>query len=210
MEPSPRINVAIADSNPLMLSALSEYFDKDPRFSLVAAVSSAEAFLKTALMTSISVGVIDWVLPTLGSEKLIDVIRGHETPVRILVYAHDDNPDVARQALAAGAAGFCARSESPEHLLNTVARIAKGEMVFPFVDVRDLRHDPMHALTKREHALLVSLAQGRTNKELARDHGIAVNTVKFHLRNLFDKLSVNNRAQAIAYYYATQSKPPAG
>ena len=78
-------------------------------------------------------------------------------------------------------------------------------MVFPFLDVRQLRKDPMNLLTRRERILLTSLAQGRTNKELAADLGISVNTVKFHLRNLFEKLSVNNRAQAIAFYYSSTS-----
>lgn len=204
----PSINVALADNNPMMLSAISEHFDRDPRFSLVAAVNSAEGFLEVALMTPITVGVIDWILPMLGSERLIDIVRTHEVPPRMLVYAHGDNADIARQAMAAGAAGFCARSQSPDYLLDTAFRIAEGEMVFPFVDVRDLRHDPMHSLTKRERSLLQSLAQGHTNKELAIDHSISVNTVKFHLRNLFDKLSVNNRAQAIAYYYSTQLERP--
>lgn len=204
----PPINVALADHNPVMLAAISEHFDRDPRFSLVAAVNSAEGFLEVALITPIAVGVIDWILPMLGSERLIDIVRTHDVPPRMLVYAHGDNADIARQAMAAGAAGFCARSHAPDYLLDTAFRIAQGEMVFPFVDVRDLRHDPMHSLTKRERSLLQSLAQGHTNKELASHHGISVNTVKFHLRNLFDKLSVNNRAQAIAYYYATQQERP--
>ncbi len=204
----PPIKVALADSNPLMLSAMSEHYDRDPRFSLVAAVNSGEGFLEVSLITPIAVGVIDWILPKLGSARLIDIVRTHEVPPRMMIYAHGENSDIARQAMAAGAAGFCARSRSPEYLLDATCRIASGEMVFPFVDVRDLRHDPMHSLTKRERALLISLAQGRTNKELADDHSISVNTVKFHLRNLFDKLSVKNRAQAMAYYYSTQSGRP--
>ena len=80
-----------------------------------------------------------------------------------------------------------------------IAEVAAGRMVFPFLDVRKLRQDPMSVLTRRERVLLTSLAQGRTNKELAADLNISLNTVKFHLRNLFEKLSVNNRAQAIAF-----------
>ncbi len=202
------INVAIADSNPLMLSALSEFFDNDHRFSLVAAVATAENFLEVSYLTSINVGVIDWTLPRLGGERLLEIIRSQEKPPRMVVYAHGDNPDIPRLAMAAGAAGYCSRSKPAEYLLDTVASVAAGGMVFPFVDVRDLRQDPMHSLTKRERALLTSLAQGMTNKELAREYDISVNTVKFHLRNLFDKLSVNNRAQAMAFYYSTQSSLP--
>ncbi|WP_216825353.1 response regulator transcription factor [Kiloniella sp. EL199] len=198
------IKVALADSNPLMLSALSEFFDRDSRFSLVASVGSAENFLEITLLSTFTVGIVDWSLPMLGGERLIEIIRNQEKPPRIVVYAQGDHQDIPKQAMAAGAAGYCSRSQPPEYLLDIVEDIAKGGMVFPFVDVRDLRQDPMRSLTKRERTLLVSLAQGRTNKELARDHDISLNTVKFHLRNLFDKLSVTNRSQAIAYYYSTR------
>ena len=74
-------------------------------------------------------------------------------------------------------------------------------MVFPFLDLRELQTDPLLQLTKRERALLESLAQGLTNQELATEFDISPNTVKFHLSNLFEKLGVRSRAQAIAFFY---------
>jgi len=199
------IELALADSNPLMLSALSEFFERDDRFSLVATAGSAEGFLEVALRVPVAVGVIDWTLPMLGGERLIEVLRAQVSAPKVVVYSHGDSPDIPSRAMAAGAAGFCSRSEPPERLLDIIAEVADGRMVFPFLDVRQLRQDPMNLLTRRERILLTSLAQGRTNKELAADLGISVNTVKFHLRNLFEKLSVNNRAQAIAFYYSSTS-----
>jgi len=78
-------------------------------------------------------------------------------------------------------------------------------MVFPFLDVRSLRQDPIEQLSPRERTLLETLAKGLTNRELARELDISANTVKFHLSNLFDKLSVKNRAQAIAFFYANRA-----
>ncbi len=205
-QPAP-IELALGDSNPLMLSAMSEFIERDPRFSLVATASTAEGFLEVVLRVPVAVGVIDWTLPKLGAERLIDVLRAQEASPRVVVYSHGDGPDIPSRAMAAGAAGFCSRSEPPERLLDIIAEVAGGRMVFPFLDVRQLRRDPMSVLTRRERVLLTSLAQGRTNKELAVDLGISINTVKFHLRNLFDKLSVTNRAQAIAFYYSTVSGP---
>ena len=202
------IGVALADSNPLMLSALSEFFDRDPRYSLVATASTAEGFLEAVLRVPVTAGVIDWTLPMLGAEKLLEVLRAQSSPPRIVVYSHSDGADIPRQAMAAGAAGFCSRSEPPGKLLDIVASVAAGQMVFPFLDVRELNRDPRHSLTKRERALLTALAKGYTNKELAAEFGITVNTVKFHLRNLFDKLSVRNRAQAIAFYYSSSASGP--
>ena len=82
------------------------------------------------------------------------------------------------------------------------ASVAAGRMVFPFMDVRSLRRDPRDSLTEREKTLLAALAKGRTNTELAAELDISINTVKFHLRNLYEKLGLNNRSQAIAFYYA--------
>ena len=66
-------------------------------------------------------------------------------------------------------------------------------MVFPFLDVSGIHNDPLDTLSPRELELLAELGSGRTNAELARNLGVSVNTVKFHLRNLFDKLQVKPR-----------------
>jgi len=200
-----KIDVALADGNALMLSALSEMFERDDRFSLISATSSAESFLKAALVVPSHVAVIDWGLPELGAEQLIQILRQHESPMRVIACTHGNSGDLPKRAMAAGAAGFCSHSEPPEKLLNTTLEVSEGKMVFPYLDVRDL-HDPLQSLTKTERLLLSSLSLGRSNKELSADHGIAVNTVKFHLRNMYEKLSVNNRSQAIAYYYSIASQ----
>jgi two-component system nitrate/nitrite response regulator NarP len=87
-----------------------------------------------------------------------------------------------------------------------VATVAAGRMVFPFLDVRALKRDPREELTDREKTMLSALARGRTNNELAKELGISINTVKFHLRNLYEKLGFRNRSQAIAFYYSHDSE----
>jgi two-component system nitrate/nitrite response regulator NarP len=196
------IEVAVADANPLMLAALSEFFERDPGFSLVSTASTAEGFLEAVARVPVMAAVIDWHLPRLGGERLLDALRRLPQAPRVVVYGTPEGADVVRRAMAAGAAGFCARSHAPEQLLAIVRQVAGGEMVFPFVDVRDLNRDPAESLTGRERALLAALARGLSNKDLAGEFGISVNTVKFHLRNLYDKLAIDSRAQAIAFYYA--------
>jgi len=208
-----RINLVLADPSPLMLSAMSEAFLRDPRFSLVATVPSAETFLSTVMRVPVDVGVVDWGLPVLGGQRLLEVLRDHPAAPRIVIYSEERQGAVPRRALAAGAAGFCCRSGQVDQLLETAASVAAGRMVFPFLDVRDLQQDLTFQLTRREQALLEALAQGKSNKELAQEFAISVNTVKFHLSNLFEKLEVRNRAQAIAYYFSARldlSRPAAG
>lgn len=196
------VEVSLADSNALMLTALSEVFERDDRFSLMSTTSSAESFLQTAMTVPCGTAVIDWSLPSLGAERVLHILREQECPTRVIVCSHGESLDIPKRAMAAGAAGYFAHSEPSEKLLEGVLDIAQGKMVFPYLDVREL-HDPLQSLTKAEKQLLGSLALGRTNKELAADHSISINTVKFHLRNLYEKLEVSNRAQAIAFYYSS-------
>ncbi|MEM6460966.1 MAG: response regulator transcription factor [Pseudomonadota bacterium] len=198
------IDTLLADSNPLVLSAMSEIFERDPRFSLVATSATAEGCLGLAVRVPVQICVIDWNLPALGAAKLMEVLRDQENAPRFVVYgeAAGDQPRLAMQA---GAAGFASRSGQVEDLLDTCAKVAAGKMVFPFVDVRQMQQDPIHGLSKRERAILEALASGQSNRELAKTLQISANTVKFHLSNIYEKLSVKNRAQAIVYYYSSQS-----
>jgi two-component system nitrate/nitrite response regulator NarP len=198
------VTVMLADSNPLMLTAMSEIFERDPRFSLVATAATAEGFLGMMMRMPVQLGVIDWNLPALGGARLIEVLRVQPDAPRLVIYA-DDVADTPRKAMMAGAAGFAARSGSVDRLLDTCVAVAKGQMVFPFLDIRSLKQDPIDSLSPRERTLLEALSKGLTNRELARDLEISENTVKFHLSNLFEKLSVRNRAQAIAFFYATRA-----
>jgi len=197
------VTVMLADSNQLVLSAMSEIFDRDPRFSLVATSATAEGFLGLVMRVPVQVGVIDWHLPVLGGGKLIEVLRENETAPKMVVYG-DANGEMPRLAMQAGAAGFASRSGSVEGLVETCADVAAGKMVFPFIDVRKMRQDPVHSLSAKERAILEALATGLSNRELSKRLGISTNTVKFHLSNIYDKLSVKTRTQAIAYYYASQ------
>lgn len=204
------IDISLADGNPLVLSAMSEIFDRDPRFSLVATSSTAEGFLGAVMRVPVKVAVIDWNLPALGGQKLIEVLRDQAAAPRIVVYGDDPRGELGRLAMLAGAAAFVGRNTAIEKLLDTCLAVAAGQMVFPFLDVRELSSDPILQLTKRERALLEALSKGKTNRDLARDFEISANTVKFHLSNLFEKLGVKNRAQAIAFYYSSRLPSEAG
>lgn len=195
------IDVMLADGNPLVLSAMSEIFERDPRFSLVATSATAEGFLGTAMRVPVQVGVIDWNLPVLGAAKLIEVLREQANAPRFVIYG-DTTGDVPRLAMQAGAAGFAARSGAVEGLLETCADVAAGKMVFPFIDVRKMQQDPIQSLSRKERMILEALAKGMSNRDLSRELQISTNTVKFHLSNIYEKLAVKNRTQAIAQFYS--------
>jgi two-component system nitrate/nitrite response regulator NarP len=203
MEDAAAIDIALADGNPLMLAALADFVDRDKGFSLVTTAATAENFLAAVGRVPVQVGLIDWTLPVMGGERLLETLRLRPSPPRMIVYGAPDEPEILRRAMAAGAAGFSPRHQPPEQLLVMARAVARGQMMFPFVDVRELNRDPAAALTLRERTLLAALARGLDNKSLARELDISVNTVKFHLRNLYEKLNLASRAQAIAFYYSS-------
>lgn len=201
-----KIDIMLADGNPLVLSALSEVFERDARFSLVATSATSEGFLSMIMRVPVAVCVLDWNIPALGAEKLIDVLRAQETPPRIVIYGHDNDMTVPQRAMMCGAAAFVSRAAPTDMMIQTCLDVAAGKMVFPYLDIRELKADPIDALSRKERQILEALAEGLTNKQLATRLEISTNTVKFHLSNIFDKLSVRNRAQAIALYYATKNQ----
>jgi DNA-binding NarL/FixJ family response regulator len=194
------IRVGVADKSPLIQAALKQILSEDERFTLVHVSSACEDFLGNLVNEKIDVGVIGWIFGPSDGRLILDRVNALENPPRIVVYTGLENSTVPAQVMAHGGAAFVSKSEQPAVLLNTIADVAQGRMVFPFIDVRTLYDNPLVTLTRRELEVLSSLASGRTNKQIARDLDISLNTVKFHVRNLFQKLGVNSRAQAISMY----------
>jgi two-component system nitrate/nitrite response regulator NarP len=195
--PPKPIRVGLADKNPLIQAALRQLLTEDERFLLVHVSSDCQEFLLRVAETPVDVGVIGWIIGPCDGRIILDHV---EPGTRIVVYTGDENKTVPSLVMAHGGAAFVSKMEQPEVLLDTIAAVAAGRMVFPYIDVRTIYDNPLSTLTRRELEVLSDLASGRTNKQIARDLGVSLNTVKFHVRNLFQKLGVNSRGQAIALY----------
>ncbi len=200
-EDSEIIDIAIADKSPIVQSGLRAMFETDERFHVVAVAADGERFMEAVKRLSFDIGIIGWEMPFLDGRAVLQRLRGQDDGPRIVVYTGSKELDVPRQAMALGAAGFCHKSDPPERLFETVLTVAHGRMAFPFVDVRQLELNPLAGLTDREREILTALARGMTNQQLASALDISLNTVKFHLKNLYSKLDVDNRAQAVAKYF---------
>jgi len=194
------IRVGIADKSPLMRAALKQLFSEDGRVQLVSASECSEDFLKTSETLQMDVVVVGWIIPPGDARFMLDRLQTRKNSPRVVVYTGFESDTVPLQVMAHGAAAFVSKNEEPKHLLDTITQVAMGRMVFPYLDVSALNANPLTTLTKRELEILASLAAGRTNKEIAAEKAVSTNTVKYHIRNLFEKLGVNNRGQAIALY----------
>lgn len=199
--PKEPIEIVVADKSPLILSALVQLFDKDDRFTLVATAADGERFMEAVDRLKFHVGIIGWNMPYQNGQSVLQELQKREGPQpRIIVFTGNGAPDIPRQVMRFGGAGFCPKTDQPAQVLDTVLSVAEGRMVFPFMDLSRSGSDPFAGLTAREQELLASLSRGLTNQQIAGDHTISLNTVKFHLKNLYGKLDVKNRAQAVACY----------
>ena len=196
------IGIVLVDKSPLVLSGLSKIFGDDQRFSIVATAADGERFMEAVQRLSFDVAVIGWEMPFMSGREVLTGLKSAPGSPRIVVYTGSSKPGVARQVLQLGGAGFCSKQDSPQVLVDTVVSVAEGRLVFPFMSVDAPATEGMDSLTPRERDLLAALADGRTNSQISRELGISLNTVKFHLKNLYEKLAVNNRAQAVARFLA--------
>lgn len=194
------IRVAVADKNPLVRAGLRQLLGEDKRFEHVGECENGTDFLRMAQGLDFSVGVIGWVMPNGDGKFVLDQIGAIKPDARIVIYTGADDDAFAAQAMLHGAAALVLKSESTDYLLDTLEVVARGRMVFPYVDIQKLQKSPLLTLTRREKEVLAALAAGRSNKEIAQEQNVAPNTVKFHLKNLYEKLGVSNRAQAVSVY----------
>ena len=194
------IRVGIADKSPLMRAALKQLFSEDERFQIVSTSENSDEFLQSIENSPLDVAVIGWIIPPGDTRYILDRLQTRKNPPRVVVYTGYESETVPMQVMAHGGAAFVSKNEQPVYLLDTVAQVAGGQMVFPYLDVSQLNANPLTMLTKRELEILSSLAAGHTNKQIAAEKAVSTNTVKYHIRNLFEKLSVSNRGQAIALY----------
>lgn len=194
------IKVVVADKSPLVRAGLTAFFENDGRFNLLAAVADGEDFMEIVERTEFAIGVIGWDMPGRNGQEILQALRKLQNPPRIVIYTGNSALNIPRQAMQLGGAGFCSKSEALSTLLETVIAVSEGRMVFPFMDVNRAGADPFGTLTAREQELLAALSKGNTNDQIARELEISLNTVKFHLKNLYSKLTVKNRAQAVSCY----------
>lgn len=194
------IRVGVADKSPLIQAALTHLFAEDERFDLVCMCADGESFLQLVDKSNMQVAVTGWIISPGDGRYILDQLRSHSNAPRLVVYTGAVGESVPAQVMAHGGAAFVSKSEQPNYLLDTVAAAAEGRMVFPFLDVRKIYRNPLTTLTKRELEVLSALAAGHTNKQIAAAQNVSPNTVKFHIKNLFEKLSVKNRGQAISLY----------
>lgn len=201
----PQISVAIADGHPLFVQSVARAIRQDPGFRLVAERGDGRAALEAIRSQQPDVAVLDVLLPVLDGRALLARVIQEALPTAVVFLSADTRPDVAFEALAAGARGYLSKRVDAEDVRVALRRVARGETVMcaeaQSVIGRELRlrhRDDRQLLSPREHEVLQLLAEGLTLPAIARRLQIAPTTVKSHTEALYERLDVSERAQAVA------------
>lgn len=190
------IELGIVDKSPIVQAGLKSVIARDERFCIAFLATDGERLIAALERFRCDVLVTGWSMPYLDGKGVLEALRAKGCRLPAIVYTGSPDPNLPSLVMSLGGAAFVSKTEPPERLLEAAAAVAAGQMVFPLGAGRRL-DDPLACLSPRETQMLEALSTGRTNLELARAFNLSPNTVKFHLRNLFEKLSVRNRAQAV-------------
>jgi DNA-binding NarL/FixJ family response regulator len=199
------VRVLLADDHPVVRAGIRAMLEKAPDIQVVGeAIEGAEVQRLTAELYP-QVLLLDLRMPGPKPEEMVAWVRAHypETAVLVLT-AYDVNHYLARM-VAAGAAGFVAKEEAPERIVEAVHRVARGEVLFSGEQLARARHwreevgKRWESLTEREREVLALLVRGQSTQQIAEALRVEASTIETHISNILAKLNVASRAEAVAW-----------
>lgn len=203
------IRVAIVEDDRAVRENLAILIDSTPGFACVATCASAEEALQRLPAAAPDVVLMDINLPgRSGIECVVQLRRGSPQPQIIMLTVEEDTERVF-DSLKAGATGYLVKSVSTDEILEAVAEVHRGGAPMSsriarlvVTTFRQPTTDGMTGvrLSPREEEILRLLARGHRSKEMAEELGIGIGTVNTYVRNIYDKLHVRSRAEAVARF----------
>lgn len=146
--------------------------------------------------------MMDVSMPGIGGLGALERLLAHHPDARVLILSAHDDAQIPARALRAGATGYLSKRAQPQELLRAVATVARGQRyidpdIAPALALAQFSggRDPVTALTEKEFAVFLQLAQGRTVAEIADSHNLSPSTVGTHLYHIKQKLNVSNAAE---------------
>jgi DNA-binding NarL/FixJ family response regulator len=196
------VRVVIADDHPIFRDGLRKLLESDPGFKVVAEAADGNAALALARTEHPDIVLLDVAMPRMGGLEVLEAIKATAARVVILTAAISD-ANVLR-AIQLGASGIVLKEAASRQLLTDVRRVVDGDFVIGPEVLSELTRAtraeaPVSArpfnLTARERELVAAVVAGRSNRDIAEQMGISVQTVKHHLTSIFDKTGVSSRLE---------------
>ncbi|MHA3913472.1 response regulator [Halovulum sp. GXIMD14793] len=192
------MKLLLADDHDLVRETLAAFLETDPDLTVMQADNLDDALQIIARDGVYDLLLLDYSMPGMngldGLSRAMEVNEGK--PVALI--SGTATKAVAEAALKSGAAGFLPKTMAARSMVNAVRFMAAGEVFAPldFMTNEDEAVDSESDLTQRERQVLRGVADGKSNKEIAREHDLQEVTIKLHVKNLSRKLGARNRTHA--------------
>lgn len=200
-----RLRVLVADDHELMVVAVElALSDACDDFEVVATTTRGTQVLPLAARTQPDLVVLDLRMPGMDGLTCLELLRQRHSQIKTVVLSGVDDPKVIRAAFAHGAAAFILKQIDPRDLPSALRQAYAGTVVQPVLgepEAQSANDVAGVTLSDRERVILTALGDGKTNKQIAGELWLAEQTVKFHLTNLYRKLEVSTRTEAVNAAY---------
>ena len=170
--------------------------------TVIGEADSGEAAVSAFDRSPPDVLMMDVSMPGIGGLGALERVRAHHPDARVLILSVHDDAQIPTRALRAGATGYLSKRAHPDELLRALTSVARGQRyidpeIAPALALAQFSggQDPVSALTEKEFAIFLQLAQGRSVAEIAESHRLSPSTVGTHLYHIKQKLNVSNAAE---------------
>jgi len=195
--------IVAADDHKIFLEGLKSLFAMVDNIELLDVAENGNHLLTLIKTYKPDIALIDLSMPGASTEKIIQTVNDFHPDTQLLALTMHMEPQNAINLFTLGLSGYVLKEYAYEELEDAIKTIMAGEQfISPFllkeIDIfRGKYQGKKSILTKKEVIVLKQVAQGQSNKEMARNLKITERTVRFHLSNCFLKLEVNNRSSAV-------------
>jgi len=209
MTADPPQTLLVIDDHPLFRKAVLQLVDMAGDFVVVGEASSGAEGLELARSLHPDMILLDLNMQPMGGIEVLKAIKSMGLDSRVVMLTVSDEAGDLMAALRAGADGYLLKEMEPEDLLLKLKEAAAGQITLAERLTRKLAHSlreenkpkdlEQAGLTEQERRILEQIAQGRSNKVIARELGIAEGTVKVHVKHLLRKLNLRSRLEAAVW-----------
>ncbi len=208
----PKITVAIVEDHAELRGSWCEIIEAAPSFECMCTYANAEDALREIPILKPDVVLMDINLPGMSGIECTRLLRTRNPRQQVLILTVYEDSDRIFEALEAGASGYLLKRTSPEQLLEGIIEVRNGgspmtsevarKVVQSFRRPARFKAAEEAKLTPREEEILKLLAQGYVTKEISDKLGISYFTAQTHLKNIYEKLHVRSRTEAVLKYLA--------
>jgi two-component system response regulator DevR len=208
--PSRPLRLLVVDDHEIVRQGLVALLDRRPNFQVVAEAGSVEESIAQARRHQPDIVVMDVRLPDGSGVEACREIRSELPATRVVMLTSFPDDEAVLSAIVAGAAGYLLKQIRARDLVAALEAVGRGESLLdPAVTERVLQrvrqiatgetHDELAGLTPQERKILLLVAEGKTNKEIASEIFLSDKTVKNYVSSILAKLNLERRAQAAAF-----------